>query len=152
MLSRRDKLLLQPWEERRFKDHRLKVKSALPAIDDRAPASRPHVVVKLKKCQRELDRKNKIQSDNFNLLQRLRAIMKVNRLDNHWAKPLPNFQNKVGVFFDVASLSARLTARSEMEESSESSYDNVKCYACELNKKKFSPQNDPKTRRVPALT
>lgn len=26
MLSRRDKLLLQPWEERRFKDHRSKVK------------------------------------------------------------------------------------------------------------------------------
>ncbi|KOB51933.1 Uncharacterized protein OBRU01_01994 [Operophtera brumata] len=64
MLSRRDKLLVQPWEDRRFKDHR-------------------------SKCQRELDRKNKIQSDNYGLLQRLNAIMKVNRLDNHWTKPLP---------------------------------------------------------------
>lgn len=66
-----------------------KVRSALPAIDDRAPAARPHVALKLKKHQRELDRKQKIQNDNFSMLQRLNAIMKVNRLDNHWAKPLP---------------------------------------------------------------
>lgn len=89
MLSRRDKLLVQPWEDRRFKDHRLKVKLAQPAIDDRSPPPRPHVAMKLKKCQRELDRKAKIESDNFNLLQRLGAIMRVNRLDNHWTKPLP---------------------------------------------------------------
>ncbi|XP_047041717.1 uncharacterized protein LOC124645837 isoform X1 [Helicoverpa zea] len=133
MLSRRDKLLIQPWEDRRFKDHRSKVRSALPAIDDRAPAARPHVALKLKKNQRELDRKNKIQSENFSLLQRLNDIMKVNRLDNHWAKPLPNFQQKVGLFYDAESLNSKVTARS-LPEPSEDSYSNVKCYACELRK------------------
>ncbi|XP_047041718.1 uncharacterized protein LOC124645837 isoform X2 [Helicoverpa zea] len=136
MLSRRDKLLIQPWEDRRFKDHRSKVRSALPAIDDRAPAARPHVALKLKKNQRELDRKNKIQSENFSLLQRLNDIMKVNRLDNHWAKPLPNFQQKVGLFYDAESLNSKVTARS-LPEPSEDSYSNVKCYACELRKKQY---------------
>ncbi|KAJ0182170.1 hypothetical protein K1T71_002892 [Dendrolimus kikuchii] len=134
MLSRRDKLLLQPWENRRFKDHRSKVKSALPAIDDRAPPARPHVALKLKKCQRELDRKIKIQSDNFSLLQRLSAIMKVNRLDNHWPKPLPNFQHKVGLYYDAEALSNKISARSLLEESPDESYSNVKCYACEIKK------------------
>lgn len=69
------------------------VASALPAIDDRAPAARPHVALKLKKWQRELERKHKIQSDNFSLLQRLGAIMRVNRLDNHWLKPLPKYDH-----------------------------------------------------------
>ncbi|XP_022820729.1 uncharacterized protein LOC111352450 isoform X1 [Spodoptera litura] len=133
MLSRRDKLLIQPWEDRRFKDHRSKVRSALPAIDDRAPAARPHVALKLKKNQRELDRKNKIQSENFSLLQRLNDIMKVNRLDNHWRKPLPNFQQKVGLFYDAESLQSKVTARS-LPEPSEESYTNVKCYACEMRK------------------
>ncbi|XP_075992821.1 uncharacterized protein LOC142987728 [Anticarsia gemmatalis] len=138
MLSRRDKLLIQPWEDRRFKDHRSKVKSALPAIDDRAPPARPHVALKLKKNQRELDRKHKIQSDNFSLLQRLNAIMKVNRLDNHWDKPLPNFQQKVGLFYDVESLNSKITARSIGPDESEESYHNVKCYACEIKKKQYN--------------
>ncbi|KAI5636050.1 hypothetical protein NE865_11251 [Phthorimaea operculella] len=111
------------------------VRSALPAIDDRAPAERPHVTTKLKKCQRESDRKDKIQKDNFSLLQRLNAIMKVNRLDNHWVRPLPNFKHKVGLFYDVESLQTRLTGRSLIDESHESSYSNVKCYACEIRKK-----------------
>ncbi|XP_049871613.1 uncharacterized protein LOC126370650 [Pectinophora gossypiella] len=135
MLSRRDKLLIQPWEDRRFRDHRSKVRSALPAIDDRPPPARPHVAVKLKKCQRELDRKTKIQQDNFSLLQRLNAIMKVNRLDNYWPRPLPNFQQKVGVFYDAESLQSRLTARSLADDTTDYSYANAKCYACEIRKK-----------------
>ncbi|RVE46713.1 hypothetical protein evm_008633 [Chilo suppressalis] len=137
MLSRRDKLLIQPWDDRRFKDHRSKVRSALPAIDDRAPTARPHVVVKLKKFQRELDRKRKIQADNYSLLQRLNAIMKVNRLDNHWQKPLPNFQQKVGLFYDAVSLNSRITLRSLQDDTTESSYNNVKCYACEVKKRSY---------------
>ncbi|XP_045764849.1 uncharacterized protein LOC123867052 [Maniola jurtina] len=133
MLSRRDKLLVQPWEDRRFKDHRSKVKSALPAIDDRAPAARPHVALKLKKWQRELDRKHKIQSDNFSLLQRLGAIMRVNRLDNHWQKPLPNFHKKVGQFFDSDSVRERVWARAQPSPP-DSYYSSVKCYACEYRK------------------
>ncbi|XP_059058171.1 uncharacterized protein LOC131851668 [Achroia grisella] len=154
MLSRRDKLLVQPWEDRRYKDHRLKVKSALPAIDDRPPATRPHVVLKLKKCQRELDRKNKIQKDNFGLLQRLNNIMREKRLDNQWTKPLPNFQHKVGLFFDAESLHSRVTARSNVDESPDISYSNVKCYACNLKKKHFRLELDGSKRNellLPAL-
>ncbi|XP_063838928.1 uncharacterized protein LOC135087984 [Ostrinia nubilalis] len=113
------------------------VRSALPAIDARAPPSRPHVALKLKQCQRELERTRKIQRDNFGLLQRLNAIMRVNRLDNHWPKPLPNFQQKVGLFYDAMSLRSRVTARSAPDESSVSSYHNVKCYACDLKKKHY---------------
>ncbi|XP_031763769.2 uncharacterized protein LOC113512711 [Galleria mellonella] len=142
MLSRRDKLLVQPWQERRFKDHRLKVKSALPAIDDRPPATRPHVALKLKKCQRELDRKDKIQRDNFGLLQRLNNIMRAKRLDNEWSKPLPNFQHKVGVFYDAESLQSRVTARTLADESPDLSYINVKCYACERKKKHYDFKMD----------
>ncbi|KAM3957710.1 uncharacterized protein ACR2FA_008282 [Aphomia sociella] len=152
MLSRRDKLLVRPWEDRRFKDHRLKVKSALPAIDDRAPATRPHVTLKLKKCQRELDRKNKIQSDNFGLLQRLNNIMREKRLDNQWTKPLPNFQHKVGLFYDAESLHSRVTARSLAEESPDQSYSNVKCYACEIKRKHFGYKtNRPNQNELPHL-
>ncbi|CAK1602670.1 unnamed protein product [Parnassius mnemosyne] len=150
MLSRRDKLLVQPWEEKRFKDHKYKVKSALPAIDDRAPAARPHVALKLKKFQCEMDRKAKIQNDNFSLLQRLNAIMKVNRLDNHWTKPLPNFQHKVGQFYDVEALNNKLTARSLAETSTEQSYSNVKCYACENKKAKTQTNEGKQYQMLPA--
>ncbi|XP_068620908.1 sperm axonemal maintenance protein CFAP97D1 [Battus philenor] len=124
MLSRRDKLYVQPWQDRRFRDHRNKVETALPAIDTSAPAARPHVALKLKKLQREADRKTKVQSDNFSLLQRLHAIMRVNRLDNHWTKPLPVFQNKVGQYYDVGAWSRRSSDRSELD------FNDVKCYAC----------------------
>lgn len=67
----------------------VQVRSALPAIDDRPPPARPHVALKLKKQQREAERKNKILNDNFSLLQRLSGIMKLSRLDNHWVRPLP---------------------------------------------------------------
>ncbi|KAG6441104.1 uncharacterized protein LOC115443242 isoform X2 [Manduca sexta] len=121
--------------------HRISVvKSALPAIDDRPPTARPHVALKLKKCQRELDRKKKIQNENFSLLQRLNAIMKVNRLDNRWEKPLPNFHHKVGLFYDVASLNNRISARSLADDTFDESYSNVKCYACDLKKKHYTLQ------------
>ncbi|CAH2243190.1 jg3980 [Pararge aegeria aegeria] len=110
------------------------VHSALPAIDARSPAARPHVALKLKKCQRELDRKNKIQSDNFSLLQRLGAIMRVNRLDNHWEKPLPNFHKKVGQFYDADSMRRRLSSREPL--SSPESFNGGRCYACEYRKMK----------------
>ncbi|XP_041977054.1 uncharacterized protein LOC121731605 [Aricia agestis] len=136
MLSKRDKFLVQPWEQRRFNDHRSKVASALPAIDDCVPPARPHVALKLKKLRKELDRKAKIESDNFFLLQRLHAIMKVNRLDNHWTKPLPNFQqHKVGQFFNVETLNRKLMIRSTNTSPDDSYYNTTnKCYACEYKK------------------
>ncbi|CAH0726253.1 unnamed protein product, partial [Brenthis ino] len=111
MLSRREKLLVQPWEERRYKDHRSKVQCARAAVDARAPAPRPHVALKLKRWQREAERRAAVASDNFSLIQRLARIMRRNRLDNHWDKPLPNFQQKVGKFHDAEALQRRLAAR-----------------------------------------
>ncbi|CAB3237673.1 unnamed protein product [Arctia plantaginis] len=138
MLSRRDKLLIQPWEERRFKDHRSKLAKMRAAVDTRAPAARPHVALKLKKASQEQDRTNRVQRDNYTILQRLERIMKVNRLDNRWSKPLPNFQQKVGLFYDVESLSSKVAARSHLADESEESYHNVKCYACEIKKKQYN--------------
>ncbi|XP_026489285.2 uncharacterized protein LOC113395808 [Vanessa tameamea] len=96
MLSRREKLLVQPWEDRRYKDHRQKVRGARAAVDAAAPPARPHVALKLKKCQRERERRDKLCADNFSLLQRLAHVMAVNRLDNHWDRPLPDCHRKAG--------------------------------------------------------
>ncbi|CAB3237672.1 unnamed protein product [Arctia plantaginis] len=108
------------------------------AVDTRAPAARPHVALKLKKASQEQDRTNRVQRDNYTILQRLERIMKVNRLDNRWSKPLPNFQQKVGLFYDVESLSSKVAARSHLADESEESYHNVKCYACEIKKKQYN--------------
>ncbi|KAI8428377.1 hypothetical protein MSG28_002562 [Choristoneura fumiferana] len=136
MLSRRDKLLIQPWEERRFQDHRAKVECALPAIDARAPASRAHVAVKLKKWQREAERRRRVAEDNYSLLQRLQAIMRGKRLDNCWDTPLPNFRHKVGMFYSAEALRGRVAARALTAQPAEDSCaGNVKCYAC-CNKRK----------------
>ncbi|XP_037977287.2 uncharacterized protein LOC119694606 [Plutella xylostella] len=133
MLSRRDKLLIQPWEDRRFRDHRYKVQSVLPTVDTGPPAPRPHVAVKLKKWRRELDRTEQVRRDNAALLQRLGAIMRVNRLDNHWEKPLPSLHQKVGLFMDADALRSRL-ARASSSAGDVTSVP-VRCLACHVNKK-----------------
>ncbi|CAH2067696.1 unnamed protein product, partial [Iphiclides podalirius] len=114
----------------------VEVRSAQAAVDARAPAERPHVALKLKKLQRELERAAKVQRDNFSLLQRLGAVMALNRLDNHWQEPLPNFQRKVGQFYDVKSLNSKLTARSSQDNFTGSAHGNFKCYACEHRRNK----------------
>lgn len=109
MLSRREKLLIRPWQQRRFETHRrkvkciksshysyyinlkLKVSSALPAIDDKPPASYNHVSLKLKKQQKETERLVKIEKDNLTLLRKLNHIMKTSRVDNYWVSPPPEY-------------------------------------------------------------
>nr|XP_022919189.1 uncharacterized protein LOC111428024 [Onthophagus taurus] len=98
MLSKREKLLIRPWQQRRYDNHRRKVQSALPAIDNKTPQNRPHITVKLKKCQQEVDRTAKIQKDNFILLKKLSYIMKTNRVDNYWNTPPPNFLNRISMY------------------------------------------------------
>lgn len=51
MLTRREKLLVLPWQERRWTQHRVRVKTAVSAVDTQPPAIRSHVTVKLKKLQ-----------------------------------------------------------------------------------------------------
>ncbi|XP_072936608.1 uncharacterized protein [Epargyreus clarus] len=131
MLSRRDKLLVQPWEDRRFKDHRSKVAAARAAVDARAPARRPHV--QAPRAPREAERVARVQRDNQRLLQRLAALMRTKRLDDRWLKPLPNFQQKVGQFYDERELRLRLAAR-RRDADDDPPYCNVKCYACDYKK------------------
>ncbi|XP_054283272.1 uncharacterized protein LOC129000334 [Macrosteles quadrilineatus] len=98
MLTRRENLLIRPWQERRYIHHRHKVETALPAIDVRPPAQRHHVTCKLKKLQKEAERCERIHHDNFTLLQHLSGIMKTNRLDNYWVEAPPNFLHRVGIY------------------------------------------------------
>ncbi|KAL3281902.1 hypothetical protein HHI36_005107 [Cryptolaemus montrouzieri] len=99
MISRKDNILKRPYEERRFENHRRKVKSALPAIDNRPPDCRYHVRNKSKKQLHERDRMDKIQRHNFLLLQKLKDIKRKCRVDHYWSTPLPQMvKNKVALY------------------------------------------------------
>ncbi|CAG9566442.1 unnamed protein product [Danaus chrysippus] len=126
MLSRREKLLVQPWQDRRYQDHRAKVSRSRPAVDCSRPAPRPHVRVKADLRRREDERATRLLDDNYRLLQRLAHIMTRNRLDNRWDKPLPNFHRKVGRFSAAACRAP--------SPSPDLPPVSVKCYACEFRK------------------
>ncbi|XP_017774885.1 PREDICTED: uncharacterized protein LOC108561456 [Nicrophorus vespilloides] len=98
MLTRRDKILVRPWEDRKYENHLRKIQSALPVIDNRTPPTREHVSTKLKKKQKEVERIAKIEVENLNLLRKMNFIMRTNRVDNYWTKPLPNFLNRVTIY------------------------------------------------------
>lgn len=89
MLTKKEKILIYPFTEKRFQAHRLKVHSAGPVIDYHAPAAQPHVTVKLKKTQRELERQRDIERENSRLLQRLVKIMNTSRMNNFWRECRP---------------------------------------------------------------
>lgn len=65
------------------------VQSARPAIDFRRPMQQPHVLIKLKKLQKERERMQEIEKENQRLLQKLTQIMSTNRLENFWREPRP---------------------------------------------------------------
>lgn len=73
----------------------LKVQSAQAAIDFSRPTDHTHVLIKLKKIQKERERMHEIERENQRLLQKLSQIMSVNRLENFWKQPHPNFLNRV---------------------------------------------------------
>ncbi|XP_045469929.1 uncharacterized protein LOC123677456 isoform X1 [Harmonia axyridis] len=99
MISRKDKILNKPYEERKYENHRRKVKSAMPAIDNRPPNSRQHVRIKSKKYLMEKNQMDKIQRHNFLLLQKLNDIKKKCRVDHYWSSPLPQMvKNKVALY------------------------------------------------------
>ncbi|EDX14528.1 GD18146 [Drosophila simulans] len=90
MISRRDKLLQQPWEQLRYAQHREKVMSARPAIDTHSPRAHEHVQRKWKKQQVERERQQQIERENLRLLQKLGDIMRTKRINNLWLEPRPN--------------------------------------------------------------
>ncbi|XP_013104152.1 uncharacterized protein LOC106084781 [Stomoxys calcitrans] len=98
MISRRDKLLIHPWEQRRFEQHREKVKSAKAAIDRSPPIFYPHVVQKAKKQQSERERTLHVEAENVRLLQSLADIMRSKRMPDFWREPRPNFLGREKLF------------------------------------------------------
>ena len=94
MLTKKEKLLIYPWQLKRFNQHRKKVQSAGPAIDFYPPNDYPHITAKLKKLQKESERQDKVNKDNIRLLQRLGSIMTSKRLQNFWTSPRPSFLNR----------------------------------------------------------
>lgn len=115
MLTRRENLLIRPWQERRYIQHRNKVETALPAIDVRPPAPRCHVTYKLKKLQKENERCARIEQDNFTLLQHLRHIMETNRVDNYWVDAPPNFLHRVGIYCNIGNKAPSSETSSESD-------------------------------------
>ncbi|KFB43766.1 AGAP001275-PA-like protein [Anopheles sinensis] len=98
MLTKKEKLLIRPWQMQRYINHRIKVVTAMPAIDFHPPPERIHITQKLKKQQKELERKEKIEQENIRLLQRLGAIMSKKRLDNIWTYTRPNFLSREYIY------------------------------------------------------
>uniref|UniRef100_A0A182QEI6 Uncharacterized protein n=1 Tax=Anopheles farauti TaxID=69004 RepID=A0A182QEI6_9DIPT len=98
MLTKKEKLLIRPWQMQRYINHRIKVVTAMPAIDFHPPPERVHIAQKLKKQQKELERKEKIEQENIRLLQRLGAIMSKKRLDNIWTYTRPNFLRRESIY------------------------------------------------------
>ncbi|XP_066967075.1 forkhead box protein C1 [Macrobrachium rosenbergii] len=92
MLTRREVIIEKPFRDRRYKDHRRKVRSALPRIDAGPPPEYPHLVLKLKKLRMETDRQGKICQDNLNLVHRMAIIMRTKRLDNINTAPRGPFE------------------------------------------------------------
>ncbi|XP_047114187.1 uncharacterized protein LOC124794686 isoform X1 [Schistocerca piceifrons] len=141
MLTRREKLLIRPWQQRRYNNHRRKVQSALPAIDSSPPPTRQHVCCKLKKLQWEEERCARIEEDNFRLLQRMGHIMRTNRLDNHWTKTPPNFLHRVGIYYQPTK--KETFGESIPSSAPNGSRKNVRCQACSTEKKyerKITPE------------
>lgn len=91
MISRRDKLLIYPWEQRRYENHREKVKSAKAAIDRTPPTYYPHIIQKAKKQQSEKERTLHVENENVRLLQRLADIMRTKRMPDFWREPRPKY-------------------------------------------------------------
>nr|XP_029720712.1 uncharacterized protein CFAP97D1-like [Aedes albopictus] len=147
MLTKKEKLLIRPWQMQRYYNHRIKVETAVPAIDYHPPPARAHITQKLKKLQKERERTEKIERDNIRLLQRLGAIMSKKRLDNIWTHARPNFLSReyiypirpktTGTMSIDQGLRRRSSARpfdetgaeSETQESSSSGRP-IRCSAC----------------------
>ncbi|XP_044266112.1 uncharacterized protein LOC123012333 isoform X2 [Tribolium madens] len=129
MISRKENLLVRPWEQRRFENHRKKVQSAGPAIDTRPPLPRQHVTLKLKKKQKEEERCQEIEKNNFNLLKRLSYVMRTSRVDNYWTTPQPNFLNRVSMY-DTVPKFENLYTEGRQDAPKNTSTRKSRCLAC----------------------
>ncbi|XP_019865092.1 uncharacterized protein LOC109594321 [Aethina tumida] len=136
MISKKEYILTRPWQERKYAYHRRKVQSAVPAIDNKPPAMRPHVSLKLKKQQKEKERTKQIEWENFLLLQRLNYITRTNRVDNYWKTPQPGFLNRVGLYNNgIYTIEDEDSGVSDIDSDAESSRKS-RCSACRPKREK----------------
>lgn len=70
---------------------KLQVQNAQSAVDYSCPPDHPHVLIKLKKIQKERERMQEIERENQRLLQKLSQIMATNRVENYWKDPHPRY-------------------------------------------------------------
>lgn len=147
MFTKKEKLLIRPWIEFRYKNHRDKVLKMGPAIDFHPPAAHNHVTLKLKKAQKELERQEQIRHENIRLLQRLGAIMNSKRIDNYWTQPRPNFLSREPIY-DYVEAAERARANEDVALFSKSaakrrqSKSAVRCSACAPELVKFEEPID----------
>ncbi|XP_055706426.1 uncharacterized protein LOC129803697 [Phlebotomus papatasi] len=132
MLTKRDKLLVKPFMVERYNQHRKKVKSAGPRIDFSSPPIYPHVMVKMKKIQKENERKASIERENVRLLQKLGAIMNMSRLENFWNSTRPNFLSREFIYTPRRSASKVTSAPSSVQQKQEREVSGsaARCMAC----------------------
>lgn len=132
MLTKKEKLLIYPWQQKRFHQHRKKVQSAGPAIDFYPPNDYPHITAKLKKLQKESERQEKVNKDNIRLLQRLGNIMITKRLKNYWDSPRPSFLNREVIPHLNLKSSANVSTEDDDEEAAEAQVvtSKSKCAIC----------------------
>ncbi|XP_076267424.1 uncharacterized protein LOC143200705 [Rhynchophorus ferrugineus] len=134
MISSKDKLLVLPWQQRKYEHHRRKISTAVPVVDNKCPPQHSHVRVKLKKKQKEQERSRKIEHENLILLQRLNHIMSTHWLDNYLS-PQPNFLNRVKLYdnemedIDIERLARSIDLDIETEQT-EGSSRKLRCIAC----------------------
>ncbi|XP_060517986.1 uncharacterized protein LOC132696892 isoform X2 [Cylas formicarius] len=111
------------------------VQSASPVVDNKSPPFRGHVRVKLKKMQKEKERMNKIEGENFLLLKKMSYITQKHWMDN-WLPPQPNFLSKIELY----NARPLLVKQTESEMESDSCVDKAprhskfRCSACTLQK------------------
>uniref|UniRef100_A0A1B0GF16 Uncharacterized protein n=1 Tax=Glossina morsitans morsitans TaxID=37546 RepID=A0A1B0GF16_GLOMM len=98
MISKKDQLLNQPWQQQRYIKHKNKVNAAVALIDHSPPTQYQHVKDKLKKLQAERERISLINAENVRLLQKLTEIMQAKRMPDLWTEPRPNFLGRVKLF------------------------------------------------------
>jgi hypothetical protein len=135
MLTKKEKLLIYPYQLKRFHQHRKNVQSAGPAIDFYPPSEFPHITMKLKKLQKESERQEKVNKDNIRLLQRLGSIMTTKRLKNFWEKPRPAFLNReliphLTFRSDTATMMERRISEIEIAAEAQSATKKTNCAIC----------------------
>uniref|UniRef100_A0A1A9VE02 Uncharacterized protein n=1 Tax=Glossina austeni TaxID=7395 RepID=A0A1A9VE02_GLOAU len=96
MISKKDQLLNQPWQQQRYIKHKNKVNAAVALIDHSPPIQYQHVKDKSKKLQAERERISLINAENVRLLQKLTEIMQAKRMPDLWTEPRPNYRAKIG--------------------------------------------------------